>query len=247
MQLTCLGTGGYHPNERRQTACYYLPELDLVLDAGTGIFRLPTRLQSSHLKIVVTHAHLDHICGLTYLLVPMLLGQLTHIEIIAEHKTIDAIETHLFASPVFPMRPNFQMRPIVAGDEILLSHGAVMSTCPLPLHPGGSMGIKITTGNSTLAYITDTTTSDDYIPFIHKADLLLHECYFSDDNAQWCEPTGHSHTTSVANLAKTAQVKRLGLIHIDPQNPTDDPIGISTALTIFPKSVLAEDRHQFQL
>ena len=46
MKLHCLGTGGYHPSEHRHTACYYLPELQLVLDAGTGMFRLPNQLKT---------------------------------------------------------------------------------------------------------------------------------------------------------------------------------------------------------
>ena len=40
MKLVMLGTTGYHPNDIRQTACYALPEIGVVLDAGTGMFRL---------------------------------------------------------------------------------------------------------------------------------------------------------------------------------------------------------------
>ena len=247
MRLHCLGSGGYHPNERRHTACYYLPELGLVLDAGTGIFRLAEKLESMEIKVVLTHAHLDHICGLTFLLVPMLLNKIATVEIIAEKKVIDSIEAHLFEPSIFPMRPDFVMHPIQPGDEIDLGKGATLSTCPLPLHPGGSLGIKITQGEKVIAYITDTTTSDDYIPFIQNADLLLHECYFPDDNAEWCEPSGHSHTTAVAKLARKAGVKELGLIHIDPQREDDDPIGLTIAQKVFAKTKVVEDGDVFEV
>jgi ribonuclease BN (tRNA processing enzyme) len=59
--------------------------------------------------------------------------------------------------------------------------------------------------------------------------------------AQWCQPTGHSHTTAVAQLARDAGVGRLYLTHIDPQRPDDDPIGIDVARSIFRQSILAED------
>ena len=67
MQLHLLGTTGYHPNARRHTACLMLPEQGIVLDAGTGMFRVRSRLKTRELDIFLTHAHLDHVVGLTYL------------------------------------------------------------------------------------------------------------------------------------------------------------------------------------
>ena len=39
MRLILLGTTGYHPNDRRQTACLLLPECGVMLDAGTAVYR----------------------------------------------------------------------------------------------------------------------------------------------------------------------------------------------------------------
>ena len=68
MKLLLLGTGGYHPNQRRHTACLMLPEAGIVLDAGTGFFRVRQHVATPSLDILLTHAHLDHVVGLTYLL-----------------------------------------------------------------------------------------------------------------------------------------------------------------------------------
>ena len=67
MKLVLLGTTGYHPNDRRQTACLMIPELGIVLDAGTAMYRVRDRIETPELDIYLTHAHLDHVIGLTFL------------------------------------------------------------------------------------------------------------------------------------------------------------------------------------
>ena len=61
MKLHLLGTAGYHPTQRRHTACLMLPEVGLVLDAGTAMFRIRDLIQTRHLDIFLTHTHLDHV------------------------------------------------------------------------------------------------------------------------------------------------------------------------------------------
>ena len=68
MKLVLLGTGGYYANDRRHTACLMLPEVGVVLDAGSGMFRIRDYLATDRLDIFLTHAHLDHVIGLTYLI-----------------------------------------------------------------------------------------------------------------------------------------------------------------------------------
>jgi hypothetical protein len=40
MKLHCLGTAGYHPSDNRHTACFFLPDQGIALDAGSSVFRL---------------------------------------------------------------------------------------------------------------------------------------------------------------------------------------------------------------
>ena len=239
MRLLLLGTGGFHPNERRHTACLLLPELGLVFDAGSSAFRVASRLESKELDLFLTHAHLDHIMGLTFLLVPMMKGEITRCRIHAEPHVHDSVQQHLFAEPIFPVLPPFEFVPLA--ERTVVANGRAMVThCPLP-HPGGSRGFKIEVEGKSLAYITDTVADGSYREFVRGVDVLVHECNFPDEMSQWCEPTGHSHTSAVARLAKEAGVGRLYLTHIDPQHPGDDPIGLATAHAIFPETTLAED------
>ena len=72
MRVEFLGTAGYHPNAQRHTSCTWLPVAApghaFVFDAGTGFYRLIERDLPAHLHIFLSHAHLDHVSGLTYLL-----------------------------------------------------------------------------------------------------------------------------------------------------------------------------------
>jgi ribonuclease Z len=238
MRLQFLGTGGYHPNERRHTACVWLPDIGVVLDAGSAAFRIQPRLKTKELDIFLTHAHLDHVSGLTNFIIPFITRQLTRATVHAREPYLSEVQEHLFSPPLFPVHPGFEYRKLAT--EVRLSDGSRLTHFPL-MHPGGSTGFRIDWDGLSLAYITDTTVSQQYIEFVRGVDLLIHECNFPDSMAEWSLKTGHSNTTPVAELARDADVKKLYLIHFDPQHPEDDPIGIDTARAIFPATTMAED------
>lgn len=242
MRVVCLGTGGYHPNERRHTACVMLPEIGVVFDAGTAFFRVAERLQTDELNVFLSHAHLDHICGLTYLIVPIVSGKLKKVRVYGGPKYLAAVRSHLLANELFPVLPPFEWIPLP--ERVPLNGGAVLTHHPLP-HPGGSIGYRINWPDRSLAYVTDTTVDGTYTEFLRGTSLLLHECNFSDEQAEWAAKTGHSHTSSVARLARDAAVSRLALLHIDPERPDDDPIGLAGARAIFPATDLADDGMAF--
>ena len=102
MKLVLLGPGGYYANERRHTACLMLPELGLVLDAGSGLFRLRDYLVTDRLDVFLTHAHLDHVLGLTYLLDVVPPNVLERTTVYGSANKLDAIRTHLFCDTLFP-------------------------------------------------------------------------------------------------------------------------------------------------
>jgi ribonuclease BN (tRNA processing enzyme) len=248
MRIQFLGTGGYHPNERRHTACLLFPETGVVFDAGTAFFRVARRLETAEIQVFLSHAHLDHIAGLTYFLVPLMTGQVRRARVYANEKTLEAVRTHLFSEPTFPVLPGFEFQTLEEEPaEIPLGDGGRLRWHPLVSHPGGSTAFRIDwpaadgRDESSLAYVTDTTVDGTYTDFIRGVDLLIHECNFPDERAELCGPTGHSHTSQVTGLAAAADVGRLILLHIDPQMPGDDPLGLDEARQAFPATELAED------
>jgi ribonuclease Z len=238
MRVEFLGTGGYHPNERRHTTCVMLPDLGIVFDAGTAFFRVPSRLRTPDLSIFLSHSHLDHIAGLTFIVPAFSSGEVRRARLYATEATLSAVREHLFAAPVFPLMPPYEMIPLTVRVDV--RGGGVLTHVPLG-HPGGSTGFRIDWSDRSLAFITDTVVDGTYTEFVHGVDLLIHECYFPDEKADWAKTTGHSHTTPVVTLARDAQVGQLVLIHVDPHGSEPDPIDLKKAQSIFPRTVVAED------
>lgn len=240
MKLHFLGTGGYHPSERRHTACFMLPEAGIVLDAGSATFRVRDLIATDSLDIFLSHAHLDHIFGLSFLLDVLWQKPVSRVTIHGTQHALDSVREHLFATALFPVAPTWEFRALT--DEVPLAGGGLLTHFPL-VHPGGSMGYRLDWSDRSLAYVTDTTATDDcdYAEFLHGVDVLIHECYFDDTRHEFAQLTGHSCTTPVVELAKRARVGRLILVHVNPLDPREDPVGLEVARSIFPQTDLATD------
>lgn len=241
MKLVFLGTAGYHPSERRHTSCLMLPELGVVFDAGSGFFRVRDWLMTPTLDIFLTHAHLDHCLGLTFLLNVAYGKQLARITIHGDARKLDSIRTHLFNADLFPVLPSVEWRPLESTVELL--HGHQLRHWP-QRHPGGSCGYRIDGPGRSFAFVTDTTADPnaEYVHQIRDVDLLVHECNFNDAQAEFAEITGHSCATPVGQVARAANVGRLYLTHFDPLSPHETPIDLAAVRASFPNVELADDR-----
>lgn len=242
MRVVLLGTTGYHPSDERQTACLMLPEVGVVLDAGTAMYRVRDYLATDSLDIYVTHAHLDHVIGLTYLFDVLSEKKVDRVSVHGAQRHLDAVRDHLFSEPLFPVAPPCEFVPLASG-EISLPRGGRLTHFPLE-HPGGSIGYRLDWPGHSLAYVTDTVAAPSaaYVDQLRGVDLLIHECYFPDSMREWALKTGHSATTDVARVAHAAGVGRLVLVHLNPLSSEVDPIGLDVARAIFPRTELGRDR-----
>ncbi|MEM6981159.1 MAG: MBL fold metallo-hydrolase, partial [Planctomycetota bacterium] len=203
MQVHCLGTAGYHPSETRHTSCYMLPESGVVLDAGTGFFRVAERIQTRSLDILLSHAHLDHVVGLTFLLGTIhqrtLAGEpLESIRIWGQEAKLAAVRSNMLAELLFPAdlpvtwhaidsESSFCIQPVATGSHSVGSADefSIEVTWKPQYHPGQSVAYRLdwisAKTKRRLVYATDTTgaTDAETLRWLSAADLMLHECNFS--------------------------------------------------------------------
>jgi ribonuclease BN (tRNA processing enzyme) len=220
-----------------------LPSEGVVLDAGTALFRVREHLQTDELHVFITHAHLDHVVGLTYLLDLLDERRTLRITVHGEAAKLDAVRRHLFSEPLFPVIPPLKFQPL-RGETRLPGQGR-LNAFPLA-HPGGALGFRLDWNGRSLAYVTDTTAGPDadYADLVQRVDLLIHECYFTDDMQDQARLTGHSCVTAVAELAARAQVGRLLLVHVNPQWSDGGASVLATAQATFPRTQLGADHMQ---
>ena len=235
-----LGSGGWMATLRRATSCllWTSPAGALMLDAGTGVAALcqqPTLIgDAGKLDVVLTHFHLDHIAGLTYL--PAIATQ-TEITVWAPGQLLNgtassAILQTLVDDPYLSIDlPQFaRVQELKAGGNTI---GAFSVEARVQkFHPGGSVGLRI---GDELAYCADTAPDPGTSGFAHEVGTLVHEAWTIENPS-----AEHSSAASAARTAADAGVGRLVLSHVHPL--ADDPVGLlAAARPIFPNAEVGYD------
>ncbi|MFH5803884.1 MBL fold metallo-hydrolase [Alienimonas sp. DA493] len=246
MNVEFLGTGGYHPDAHRHTTCVLLPDRGLCIDAGSAFFRAPERLAAhgvTELDLVLTHAHLDHVVGLTFPLAHIERGTLTAVRIHGRREKLDAVREHLFARDLFPVLPPcFTWHPLPEKESGTLPVAGGRLHFREQTHPGGSLGLRYEADGKRFVFCTDTAPLPGTADFAADADLFVHECNFPDGWEDLAERTGHSTLTPVLELARAARARRTLLVHVSPDaaDPAD-PVGLGAATNPPPHVAVAVD------
>src|ERR1019366_1652518 len=110
--------------------------------------------------LLLSHTHLDHICGLPFFAPAF--GAGTRLTMHAGHLAPLKLEAALSASlghPLMPdmlplMRAELIFRDFTAGDGFELRPGLRVMTAPL-CHPGGTTAYRIEWAGRSIAYVTD--------------------------------------------------------------------------------------------
>jgi ribonuclease BN (tRNA processing enzyme) len=222
VEIRLLGTGGWLPTDRRETACIAVREgADLlVLDAGTGLRRLATDAELlegvERLSIVLTHFHLDHTYGLFAM---PAFRRLAAREVWAPGRLVagtsgEELVHRLLGPPFLAGKPEE-----VTGELLTVIHeleGGTqigpfrLETRVQPLHNGPTLALRV---NDELVYCTDTAYDAENAAFARGARVLLHEAFHAADET---EDPQHSAAGEAGRIAAAAEVERLVLVHVSP-------------------------------
>lgn len=208
----------------------------IIVDAGTGIRRLGNSFLQRNIKdcfLLFTHGHWDHILGFAFFR-PLQHSDMT---ITIQDRMVESLSTqqildHLMKEPLFPITLN-DLKATIRFDKGLngsFSIGSVdITTIPVS-HPSGGLGYKFTEEGKSFVFLTDNelgyfhpgaASISEYIAFCKNADLLFHDGEYTEQEYPRRQLWGHSSISDVLDLAAQADVKRLGLFHLN-QDRTDD-------------------------
>ncbi len=87
----------------------------------------------------------------------------------------------------------------------------------------------------------DTRPCDATIEAAHRADLLVHEATFGDEEAARAAETGHSTAREAAGVARDAEVRRLILTHLSARYTRDTHDLEREARSVFAETTIARD------
>jgi ribonuclease BN (tRNA processing enzyme) len=234
MRLIPLGTNGYFPSFGRQTMSILVLEGEtaLLLDAGTGVGRLiEPRIREllrpvARLDVVLSHYHLDHLIGLSYLggVFPGPVRVFGPAPPLSDVSPEEALE--IFGPPLFPTRlldsPSVEVVAVSRKEWDLDRMPVRMRR---QVHPGGSVGIRL---GDRLAYCVDAAIDPEAMDFLTGVEVLLHEVWLTDEEATREPPerSGHSAAGPVATLAVSAGVERLFPVHHHPKRTEPELEGL---------------------
>lgn len=213
----------------------------IIFDAGTGIKKLADHLQSSGVKrltakIFISHPHWDHINALPFF--NPLYARGNEIEVLGPAHgdiTTRTVISALMDDVYYPVTIREFGARVFFHDlhEESLAIGKIQVDTLLMKHPGNCLGYRATYNGKTVCYITDNelfpaglanhdgTFEERLIQFVHKADILIADCTYLDEEYPMKIGWGHSCAGEVARVAALAQVKSLHLFHHDPDQNDD--------------------------
>jgi ribonuclease Z len=161
--------------------------------------------------IILTHFHPDHVGGVPLLLMDMwLLGRRAPLNIYGLHYTLDRVETMMglyswsewpnFFQVNFCRIPADPMTIVMDNDELRIYAAPVKHFVP-----NIGLRLELKAEQKSIAYSCDTEPCSTIFQLANRVDTLFHE---SAGNF-----TGHSSAAQAADVARTAKVGELILIH----------------------------------
>ncbi len=196
MKLSILGCSGSEIPGRYPTA--FLVNNDLLLDAGTVGAVLGADEQRQIHHVLVTHPHLDHVCGIPFLADALVLSEQPHkVTVYSVSQVLDALHNNLFNGIIWPdftkvpspISAPLKFHKLTPGVEV---HFADYLVTAWPVHHTvPAVGYRIRNKDAILLYTGDTGPTDQLWQEAGEISALIVEVSFPNAMSDLALATGH--------------------------------------------------------
>ncbi len=209
----------------------------LLLDAGTGLRRLPELLGDLPFRgsILLTHLHWDHVQGLPFFRsgdrddarVDVLLPDQ------GDDTDAETLLARMMSPPFFPIEPSalrgrWQFG-FIPGDTFTAEGFSVLAL-DVPHKGGHTVGFRVSDGRSSVAYIPDHCPTalgpgpggigeyhEDVLRLADKVDLLIHDAHLRAEEVEVEGSFGHAAAEYAVRLGTMAGARQVALFHHRPE------------------------------
>lgn len=225
----------------------------LLLDAGTGIRRVPALLDGGRDPfrgtILLTHLHWDHVQGIPFFTAGDREGARVTLAMPAQGDDAAAVLRRAMSPPHFPITPeglrgDWAFVGLDPGEHDVEGFRVVAAEVP---HKGGrTYGYRVTGGGRSLAYLPDHgphgcgpgpdghgARHEAALALARDVDVLIHGGQFTEAQHGLAADFGHATVEYAVTLAEEAGARRLVLFHHAPARTDDevDEIVVSQSAT----------------
>lgn len=224
MKLRILGCSGGIGGQSKTTAM--LLDNDILIDAGTGVGSLGFDEMVKIDHIFVSHAHMDHVAFIPFLVDATGSVRDKPITVHALADTLTCLRDHIFNWQIWPdftkipdnERPYLCYEPFSIGDTICLDNREITI---LPVnHTVAAVGFQLNSGVASLVFSGDTTNCDalwDAINKIENLKYLIVESAFCNQQKEIAIKSKHlCPSLLIEELQKLKRPVELFITHLKP-------------------------------
>ena len=209
----------------------------LLLDAGTGLRRLPELIGDLPFRgtLLLTHLHWDHVQGLPFFPSGDNPGGQVTLLLPREDDDTDAEKLlgRMMSPPFFPIWPH-QLRGewrfgLVPDGSFETERFTVLAR-EIPHKGGRTFGFRVSDGHSSVAYLPDHCPTalgggpdglgeyhEAALELAHDVDLLVHDAHLRSEEVAAEGSFGHAAAEYAVELGARAGARRVALFHHRPE------------------------------
>jgi len=224
MRIRILGCSGGIGGGARTTSL--LVDHDVLIDAGTGVADLSLDEMARIDHVFLTHAHLDHVTCIPFLLDSVGGRRQQPLVVHAQDATLNVLRQHLFNNALWPDFTCIPSReaPYLRFETMSVGHtvnvgGRRLRSIPVT-HSIPAVGFLLSNDQASFAFSGDTSSTDAFWAELNRcADLaqVVIETSFMDAEEPLATLSGHlAPRLLAAELAKFTRDVPIYITHLMP-------------------------------